>query len=189
MEPIRFYRPQDPHGCCSNYSLHAVTADGVTFLTSEHYYQWAKHITVDPAYAETIRLAPTPGKAWRLANDRAHPQRTDWEQIKDDVMRLVVLHKFVQHEDCRREILATGDRMLIEASPRDAYWGEGADRTGRNMLGMILMEVRGVLREDAALQEQIDGASSGMHEDALANLPSPAAEYERQVRARLATAK
>ncbi|MBI4449870.1 NADAR family protein [Candidatus Uhrbacteria bacterium] len=189
MEPIRFYRPQDAYGYCSNYSAHPVTVDGLVFPTSEHYYQWYKHVAVDAAYAELIRLAPTPGKCWRLANDRSHPQRPDWKQIKDDVMRLVVLHKFVQHEDCQRELLATGDLMLIEASPRDAYWGEGADRTGRNMLGVILTEVRGVLREEATLQARIDEASSGMEEDALANIPSPAAEYERQVRERLAATR
>lgn len=165
MEPIRFYRPEHPYGCCSNYSPHAVTVDDLTFTTSEHFYQWYKHFRVGATHAELIRLAQTPGRAWRLANDRRHPQRPDWEQIKDDVMRLVVLLKFMQHEECTRELLATGDLMLVEASPRDAYWGEGEDRTGKNMLGIVLMEVRDAIRNG-----------------------SPDA-YEREVRARLAAAR
>ncbi|MDP3771448.1 MAG: NADAR domain-containing protein [bacterium] len=183
---VRFYRPQDPHGCCSNYSLHAVTVDGLAFMTSEHYYQWYKHLAVDAAYAELIRLAPTPGQCWRLANDRSHPQRPDWEQIKDDVMRLVVLHKFVQHEDCRRELLATGDLMLIEASPRDSYWGEGDDRTGKNMLGVVLMEVRGVLHAQAEYESALIVNAGGC---APTDDQSPVAAYEHQVRARLAVAR
>lgn len=29
--------------------------------------------------------------------------------------------------------------MLVEDSPRDSYWGIGANRNGKNMLGKILM--------------------------------------------------
>lgn len=43
-----------------------------------------------------------------------------------------------------------GDEDLVEASPVDAYWGTGwvtgADGTGRNVLGRILMETRATLR-------------------------------------------
>lgn len=187
MEPIRFYRPEHPCGCCSNYSLHAVVIDGLTFMTSEHYYQWVKHVTMDPAYAERIRLAPTPGKAWRLANDRTHPQRADWERIKDDVMRLVVLCKFMQHEECKRELLATGDRMLIEASPRDAYWGEGEDRTGKNMLGIVLMEVRTVLRAQEAYESALILNAGGCAPTDGGR--SPVKGYEYRVRDRFATTR
>lgn len=33
-------------------------------------------------------------------------------------------------------------------SVQDSYWGDGGDGSGKNMLGLILMEVRGVLRAD-----------------------------------------
>jgi predicted NAD-dependent protein-ADP-ribosyltransferase YbiA (DUF1768 family) len=43
-------------------------------------------------------------------------------------------------------LLATGDADLIEHTATDAYWGDGGDGSGRNMLGKILMEVRARLR-------------------------------------------
>jgi ribA/ribD-fused uncharacterized protein len=33
--------------------------------------------------------------------------------------------KFGAHEDLRRFLLATGERLLVEASPRDRIWGIG----------------------------------------------------------------
>lgn len=145
---IRFYRTRDPYGCFSNFSRHPVTVDGVMYPTSEHYFQWAKHAPRDAAYAERIRNAPTPREAADLARDRMHmhPMRPDWDRVKDDVMRLVLLHKFVQHDVCQATLLGTGDDELIEATTDDYYWGEGTERTGKNMLGKILMEVRGALR-------------------------------------------
>jgi hypothetical protein len=43
-------------------------------------------------------------------------------------------------------LLGTGDEELVENAPGDYYWGCGADGSGRNMLGRILMEVRSGLR-------------------------------------------
>ena len=32
--------------------------------------------------------------------------------------------------------------QIVEHTKNDAYWGDGGDGSGRNMLGRILMEVR-----------------------------------------------
>ena len=47
-------------------------------------------------------------------------------------------------------LLATGDKELVENAPGDYYWGCGADGSGRNMLGRILMELRAELRGEGA---------------------------------------
>lgn len=44
-------------------------------------------------------------------------------------------------------MLATGDEDIVENAPSDYYWGCGADGSGKNMLGKILMEVRNTLNE------------------------------------------
>jgi hypothetical protein len=69
--------------------------------------------------------------------------------VKDDVMRQAVRRKFEAHPAIRTILLSTGDEELVEASPVDAYWGAGADGTGRNMLGRVLMETRAALRAGA----------------------------------------
>ena len=43
-------------------------------------------------------------------------------------------------------LLATGAEVLIEDAPDDYFWGRGADGTGANNLGKILMALRSLLR-------------------------------------------
>jgi predicted NAD-dependent protein-ADP-ribosyltransferase YbiA (DUF1768 family) len=40
----------------------------------------------------------------------------------------------------------------VEHTERDAYWGDGGDESGKNMLGQILMEVREELRREAGAE-------------------------------------
>jgi len=64
--------------------------------------------------------------------------------------------KFRQNPPLAAALLATGDTILVEASPYDRIWGVGLkwndprilDRSlwlGTNLLGKALMKVRGVL--------------------------------------------
>ena len=48
----------------------------------------------------------------------------------------------------RALLLATGDAKLVEHTENDDYWGDGGDGRGKNMLGRILMDVRGALARD-----------------------------------------
>lgn len=50
----------------------------------------------------------------------------------------------------RALLLATGDEEIVENACGDDYWGCGADGTGKNMLGKILMETRAILRAQGA---------------------------------------
>jgi len=144
---ISFYGTrQRPYGCFSNFSRHGFTLDGLWWPTSEHYFQ-AQKFAGTPR-AEQIRQAPTPAAAAALGRDRRLPLRPDWDAVKDDVMRRAVLCKFASHDDLRAVLLATGDALLVENAPRDAYWGCGADGQGLNKLGLILMEVRAALRRE-----------------------------------------
>ncbi len=148
MPVIAFYTTTGPYGCFSNFSHHGLELDNLWWPTSEHYFQAQKF--VGTKHAELVRLAPSPKAAARMGRDRSRPLRTDWEQVKDDVMRRAVLGKFEGRADIRAVLLDTGDEELIENSPIDPYWGCGADGLGLNMLGKILMETRTILRERAA---------------------------------------
>jgi N-glycosidase YbiA len=66
--------------------------------------------------------------------------------VKDNIMRKAVLCKFETHGDIREILLSTGDEEIVENSPIDYYWACGKDGSGKNMLGIILMEVRDKLR-------------------------------------------
>lgn len=144
MSVIRFYRSGDAHGCFSNFSRHPVTLQGKVWPTSEHYFQAQKF--VGTPHEEEVRNASGPGEAARMGRQRSRPLRKDWEAVKDDIMREVVLAKFTQHEDIRQVLLDTGDAELVEHTVNDSYWADGGDGRGKNMLGKILMEVRERLR-------------------------------------------
>ena len=53
-----------------------------------------------------------------------------------------VLAKFLQNSYLGEKLKSTGTEELIENSPVDSYWGCGADGSGKNMLGKILMRIR-----------------------------------------------
>lgn len=142
---IKFYRERDePYGSFSNFSKHSLEMDGMPWQTVEHYFQAMKFARTP--HEEAIRLAPSPMDAKNLGNDRSQTIRSDWEGVKDDVMRRTVRAKFEQNPAIRAILLGTGEEELIENAPGDYYWGCGENRTGKNMLGKVLMEVRGALR-------------------------------------------
>ncbi|MBH8599133.1 NADAR family protein [Thermoactinomyces sp. CICC 10523] len=143
---IYFYRVNEPYGCFSNFSAHGFMLDGKWWPTSEHYFQAQKF--AGTPYEEEIRLIKSPKDAATMGRDRRLPLRQDWELVKDEVMRKAVLQKFKSHHDIRAILLSTGNRGIVENSPVDYYWGCGADGSGKNMLGQILMEVREELRRE-----------------------------------------
>lgn len=144
---IYFYGTKDQYGCFSNFSTHPVELNGNRWPTSEHYFQAQKF--AGTPHEEDIRLAKSPKIAANMGRSRQRPLRPDWEKVKDDVMRKVVLRKFETHADIQAILLETGDEEIIENAPNDYYWGCGKNGTGKNMLGKILMEVRAILRERA----------------------------------------
>ena len=141
---IRFYLKRDAFGWLSNFSPHAIEMRGVVWPTVEHYYQAQKFAGTE--HEELIRQALGPWLAKWLAHDGSPPVRADWDAVKDRIMREAVLKKFETHPSLSEALLATGDEELMEDAPDDYYWGRGADGTGENKLGKLLMEVRSLLR-------------------------------------------
>ena len=120
---------------------------GETWPTSEHYFQAQKF--VGTKHETEVRKASSARESANMGRDRSRPLRSDWEQVKDDIMREVVKAKFTQHESLRKTLLSTEDSILVEHTVNDKYWGDGGDGLGKNMLGKILMEVREELKNDS----------------------------------------
>lgn len=147
MTAISFYSHRiGKYRSFSNFSNNSVQWKGKTFPTSEHLYQWMKHIKTDPEFAEKIRIASSPMIAKKMGHSRQMSQ--EWDDIKIEKMFDIVIAKFQQNDDIRKILLETGDSILIEASPQDYFWGAGKDGTGRNELGNVLMRVRKKLTEN-----------------------------------------
>ena len=119
-----------------------------TWPTTEHYFQAQKF--PDTQHEEDIRLLNSPMIAARAGRDRKKPLREDWETVKDAIMTEAVRAKFTQHPRLRELLLSTGDAHLIEHTRNDSYWGDGGDGSGKNKLGLILIEIRTELRKEQA---------------------------------------
>ncbi len=142
---IYFYGTRSEYGCFSNFSPHGVELDGLWWPTNEHFFQAQKF--AGTPHADAIRQVKTPRDAAKMGRDRSRPLREDWEEVKEEIMGRGVLRKFETHGDIREVLLSTGDEEIVENSPSDYYWGCGKDGSGKNRVGVILMEVREKLRE------------------------------------------
>ena len=138
---IYFYRTADEYGCFSNFFPAAFQLDGITWRTSEHYFQAQKYVH-NAVLFQQIQEIESPMKAAELGRSRDVPMCTEWDEIKLSVMRRCVFEKFAQNSELRDILLSTGDAELIEKTTGDYFWGCGRDGSGANMLGVILMEVR-----------------------------------------------
>lgn len=139
-----FFYEQD-HYYLSNFSAFRLKWEGIDFDTSEHAYQWTKFPGRN-AIRDEIVLAPSAHEAFKIAERQRDWRRPDWDDVKIDIMRCILCAKVEQHEYVARKLLATGDRLLIENSWRDDFWGWGPNRDGKNMLGVLWMQVRTQMR-------------------------------------------
>jgi N-glycosidase YbiA len=112
---IYFYSTTGEYGCFSNFSAHGFELDGKYWRTSEHYFQAQKF--KGTSHEDDVRNAKTPKQAAEIGRDRKRPLRSDWESVKDNVMRRAVLKKFETHADIRAVLLGTGDDEIIENAP------------------------------------------------------------------------
>jgi ribA/ribD-fused uncharacterized protein len=147
---IRFYRANEkPYGAFSNLFRRSIIFEDKAYPTSEHAYQAGKARKSE--VRDWILSAPTPA----LVAMAAHGLYTwdivpDWSRIKFDRMRKVLHAKFTQHDDLREILLSTGTARLVEAgnvaNAVNCTWGE-VNGKGKNMLGVMLMELRSELRK------------------------------------------
>eukprot|EP01086_Lenisia_limosa_P007788 TRINITY_DN28072_c0_g1_i1.p1 TRINITY_DN28072_c0_g1~~TRINITY_DN28072_c0_g1_i1.p1 ORF type:complete len:169 (+),score=26.17 TRINITY_DN28072_c0_g1_i1:204-710(+) len=144
-DAIFFYQTRGQYGCFSNFSRHKIYLPNskgvsVSWPTTEHYFQAMKF----PGHSseEEIRNATSPGSAAKMGRSRSRPLRKDWESVKIGIMEDALMAKFTQHLDCRDILLETAERHLVENTANDSYWADGGDGSGRNQLGISLMNIR-----------------------------------------------
>ena len=71
--------------------------------------------------------------------------RPDWEHVKIDIMREILQIKF-ENPHLKMLLKNTGNKILIEHTSRDSFWGDGGNGSGLNWLGRLLMEIRGSMK-------------------------------------------
>lgn len=145
---IRFYHSDQPWGELSNFSKHAVFIADRIWPTVEHYYQAQKF--VNTPHEEEIRRCITPVLAKQRAIELSRNHcRGDWLSVREPVMLVGLRAKFTQHPNLAFQLRRSGERLLVEHTRNDAYWGDGGDGSGENRLGKLLMQIRAELRQSA----------------------------------------
>lgn len=160
MKPLKldtdtqvFFYEQDFY-VLSNFSSFRVKWVGVDFDTAEHAYHFEKFWATEGGSTEQKRVrgmimnSRSAHEAFKIAQEYRHLQREGWDAVKVGVMGKILRAKADQHGYVRRKLLDTGNRLLIENSWRDDFWGWGPNRDGKNMLGKCWMQVRASLQEE-----------------------------------------
>lgn len=126
----------------SNFYPCPIVYENDLYPSLEHAFQAAK--TTDSKEREWVRSARQPGEAKRRG--RKVTKRSEWDDIRVNVMRELLLQKF-NNPELRQRLLNTGEAQLIEGNNwGDVFWGVCRGR-GENWLGKLLMEVRDVRNE------------------------------------------
>jgi len=144
--------------CLSQWYEAPFRATGGRYLTAEHFMMASKaSLFGDEAARTQILRAPTPIEAKKLGRRVKNFDEALWERERFAIVVAANHAKFSQNPALRAFLLATGDKVLAEASPLDHVWGIGlaADHPdaahparwqGLNLLGFALMEVRARLK-------------------------------------------
>lgn len=136
----------------SNFYESPIEFEGIVYPTNEHFFQAMK--TLDINERRTIANCATPGQAKRMG--RRVSLRSDWEQVKEDIMFQGLCIKFTDRL-LSSWLLETGNEELVEGTTwHDNEWGncscpKCAHIEGKNKLGKLLMRVRDMIREERGL--------------------------------------
>ena len=124
----------------SNFFQCQVEFEGMNFSNVEAAFQAAKCLDLK----ERERFFGLSGGQSKKLGRRVE-LRSDWEDVKIDIMRQVLKSKFTQNPELGEKLIATGNTELIEGNNwNDRFWGV-CRGVGQNHLGKLLMEVRAEL--------------------------------------------
>jgi ribA/ribD-fused uncharacterized protein len=128
-------------------------SDLVFSNTEQAFMYWKARHFKDYSISQEIARTPNPQEAKKLGRSVEGYNEEEWSQVRVNIMTHVNYFKFIQNQDLYNELMGTGSRILVEASPYDKIWGVGLreederildDKNwqGLNLLGESLMKVR-----------------------------------------------
>jgi ribA/ribD-fused uncharacterized protein len=157
--------------CLSQWFPRAFAHDGVTYSSAEHFMMAEKaRLFGDDGTLARILAARTPADAKQLGREVQNYVDDRWAGVRLEAVVRGNVAKFTAHADLQAFLLGTGERILVEAAPRDTVWGIGLGAAnprarnprewrGQNLLGFALTEVRRQLRA-ARIEGRGTGAST-----------------------------
>lgn len=144
--------------CLSQWFPASFVVDGALYRTAEHFMMAGKaRLFGDEQILQEILRVEGPDEAKRLGRRVRGFDEAAWARARSELVVQGNVAKFGQNEKLRSFLLSTGEKVLVEASPRDRVWGIGmgasnpsarvpAQWKGLNLLGFALMQARARLR-------------------------------------------
>lgn len=158
-EIIRFHNAGDENGYLSNWFLCNFSVDGTTYSSGEQYMMHQKALLFgDPESA--MKIMTTTDVSTIKAYGRKVKNYSDivWNGTRQIIVYNGLLAKYSQNPSLKKQLLATGDAILVECAGSDSIWANGLNIAdpkcndinawkGQNLLGFATMLVRDELRK------------------------------------------
>jgi len=148
-EVISFRKTKEVFGGLSNMAAgFPLIINDSRILTSEALYQACRFPHLPEIQKKIIEqkspmAAKMVGKPYRIYS------RSDWDEVRVDIMRRCLKIKLYQNfADFGRVLTSTGNKEIVEESTRDRFWGAVKSKenpsllVGINQLGQLLTELR-----------------------------------------------
>ena len=145
-------------GIYSQWHKAPMTIDKIEYNSCEQYMMHQKALLFgDDEIAELIMQESSPREQKKYGRMIQNFDKAVWDKNCLAIVYEGNLAKFTQNKDLKEEMLATGDKIFVEASPLDNIWGIGLDENaegvenpsfwlGLNLLGQALTLVKNQIR-------------------------------------------
>jgi ribA/ribD-fused uncharacterized protein len=146
------------NGIYSQWHKAPMTIDKIEYNSCEQYMMHQKALLFeDNEIAKLIMKESNPREQKKYGRMIKNFDKSTWDKNCLAIVYEGNLAKFSQNEDLKEEMLSTGNRIFVEASPLDNIWGiglaedtEGIDNPsfwlGLNLLGQALTLVKQEIR-------------------------------------------
>jgi ribA/ribD-fused uncharacterized protein len=146
------------NGIYSQWHMADMTIDGKTFNCCEQYMMYRKALLFgDTEIANEIMETKNPKEQKALGRKIQGFDKAIWDKNSLAIVYRGNFEKFSQNPELKKQLLETGDRFLVEASPVDNIYGIGladdakgvedpSNWKGLNILGSIITMVKNELR-------------------------------------------
>ena len=146
------------NGIYSQWHKAPMTIDGIEYNSCEQYMMHQKALLFDDEeIAELIMQEENPKEQKKFGRMIKGFDKALWDKNCLAIVFEGNLAKFSQNPELKAEMLSTGNKIFVEASPLDHIWGIGLDEDaegiddpsywlGLNLLGQALTLVKNQLR-------------------------------------------